>query len=62
MARVELSFWARDIRPFLHQMLLPGETWMNDEGLENWHVTAINKSQKETYNNDAINKICHSSM
>lgn len=43
-------------------MLLPGDTLVNGEGLENRHLTAINKSQKESFNNDTINKICQSSM
>lgn len=43
-------------------MLLPGDTWVNGEGLENQHLTDINKRQKESFNNDTINKICQSSM
>lgn len=43
-------------------MLLPGDTWMNSEGVKNQHLTAVNKSQKESFNNDTINKVCQSSM
>lgn len=43
-------------------MLLPGDTWINAEGVEKRPLTAINKSQKESFNNDTINKICQPSM
>ena len=43
-------------------MLLTGDIWVDSEGLENRHLTAIDKSQKESFNNDTVIRICQSSM